>query len=380
MIDTIKQPVEKITKSESKILFKDFDPREDKILRIIDNEGIVINKYLMPDLDDKTIITAYKSMLFARIADEMAVSYQRQGRMYTYPPINGQEAIQIAAGLIIRKEDWLAPAFREMAIMLAKEVTLKEIFLYYMGNEQGSNFSKANHVLPICVPIGSQLLHATGIAYSIKYQKKDEVAFTFVGDGGTSEGDFSEALNFAGVWKVPVIFTIQNNQYAISVPVKSQTKSVNLAVKAIAFGLPGIKVDGNDFFAIYVAYKEAFDFARAGNGATLIEALTYRKGAHTTSDDPSKYRTKEEEQEWDKTDPLKRLKKYMDIKGIWKEDEEKLIEKYKLEVDKQFSEAETFAPYQLEDVFNYMYTDMPDILKKQKTDYEQFQNWKENRK
>ena len=319
-------------------------------------------------------------MLFARVADEMAVSFQRQGRMYTYPPILGQEAIQIAAGMIIREDDWLVPAFREVGTMLAKGVLLKEIFLYYLGNEQGSNFTKANHVLPICIPIGSQLLHATGIGYSIKYQKKDEVVFPFIGDGGTSEGDFSEALNFAAVWKVPVIFTIQNNQYAISVPVKSQTKSVNLAVKAIAFGLPGIKVDGNDFFAMYAAYKEASDYARAGNGPVLIEALTYRKGAHTTSDDPSKYRTKEEEQEWAKTDPLIRLKKYMDKKGIWKENEEELTEAYKLEIDSQFTEAENFAPYQLEDIFDYMYEEKPDILEKQKKDYERFQQWKENRK
>src|ERR1035437_2442332 len=267
MLNMVKETSEKIILNQPEMLFKDFDPREDKILRIIDNEGIVINKELMPDLDDKTIINAYKSMLFSRTADEMAVSYQRQGRMYTYPPVFGQEAIQIAAGLLIRENDWLAPAFREMAIMLAKGVTLKEIFLYYMGNEQGSNFSNANHVLPICVPIGSKLLHATGIGYSIKYQKKDEVVFPFIGDGGTSEGDFSEALNFAEVWKVPVIFTIQNNQYAISVPVQSQTKSVNLAVKSLAFGLPGIKVDGNDFFAMYVAYKTAFEYARAGKGA-----------------------------------------------------------------------------------------------------------------
>jgi pyruvate dehydrogenase E1 component alpha subunit len=379
MISNLKTP-ERITVQQPGLIFDQFDPREDKILRIIDNEGEVINKELMPDLDDEAIIKAYKSMLFARVADQMAVSFQRQGRMYTYPPIIGQEAIQIAAGQLIREEDWLAPAFRELAIMLAKGVTLKEIFLYYMGNEQGSNFSKANHVLPICVPIGSQLLHATGIGYSIKYQKKDEVAFTFVGDGGTSEGDFSEALNFAGVWNVPVIFTVQNNQYAISVPVKSQTKSVNLAVKALGFGIPGIKVDGNDFFAMYVAYKEAFDNARAGKGAVLIEALTYRKGAHTTSDDPSKYRTKEEEQEWDKTDPLVRLKKYLDKKGIWHEDEEKLIEEYKQEIDLQFTEAENFTPYQLEDVFQYMYEDMPEGLKKQKADYELFQAWKENRK
>jgi len=375
-VKTLEKPIYK----KSTLIFDDFDPREDKILRIIDNEGEVLNKELMPDLDDETIIKAYKSMLFARVADEMAVSFQRQGRMYTYPPILGQEAIQIAGGLIIRENDWLVPAFREMAIMLAKGVTLKEIFLYYLGNEQGSNYSKANHVLPICIPIASQLIHATGIGYSIKYQKKDEVVFPFIGDGGTSEGDFSEALNFAGVWKVPVIFTIQNNQYAISVPVQSQTKSVNLAVKSLAFGLPGIKVDGNDFFAMYVAYKESFDYARAGKGPVLIEALTYRKGAHTTSDDPSKYRSKEEELEWGKTDPLQRLKKFIDKKRIWKEDEEKLIEEYKLEVDKQFTEAENFTPYVLDDVFKYMYTDMPDILKKQKSEYEQFQSWKEKLK
>lgn len=380
MLNTLKQPNEKIIPKNPEMIFKNFDPRENKILRIIDNDGNVLEKELMPDLDDETVIKAYKSMLFARTADEMAVSYQRQGRMYTYPPINGQEAIQIAAGVLIRENDWLAPAFRELAIMLAKKVTMKEIFLYYMGNEQGSKFEFANHVLPICVPIGSQLLHATGIGYSIKYQKKDEVVFGFIGDGGTSEGDFSEALNFGGVWKVPVIYTIQNNQYAISVPVRKQTKSINLAVKSIAFGIPGIKVDGNDFFAMYSAYKEAFDYARAGYGAVLIEALTYRKGAHTTSDDPTKYRTKEEEQEWDKTDPLKRLKKYLDKTGIWKENEEQLIEEYKLEIDKQFIEAENFTPYQVDDIFDYMYVDTPEILNKQKVDFKQFQTWKENRK
>ncbi|HLP04082.1 MAG TPA: pyruvate dehydrogenase (acetyl-transferring) E1 component subunit alpha [Paludibacter sp.] len=379
-MNNIKQPVEKRDTAPTEMIFKDFDPREDQILRIIDNNGEILENDFMPDLDDGAIIQAYKSMLFARVADNMAVSFQRQGRMYTYPPIYGQEAIQIAAGMIMRENDWLAPAFREMGIMLAKNVTLKEIFLYYMGNEQGSKFSKAKHVLPICVPIGSQLLHGVGIGYSVKYQQKDEVVFPFIGDGGTSEGDFAEALNFAGVWKAPVVFTIQNNQYAISVPVQLQTSSVNLAVKALAFGIPGVKVDGNDFFAMYLAYKQAFEYARAGNGPVLIEALTYRKGAHTTSDDPSKYRTREEEEEWDKTDPLVRLKKFIDKKGIWKEDEEKLIDEYKEQVDREFSEAENSTPYPLDDVFDYMYTDMPEILKKQKADYQQFLKWKENRK
>lgn len=361
------------------MIFKEFDPLEDKILRIIDNDGKVINKKLMPDLDNETIIKAYKDMLFERVADEMAVSYQRQGRMYTFPPNHGQEAIHIAAGMNMEEEDWLVPAFRELGVMLARGVTMKEVFLYYNGNEQGSNFANAKKVLPIAISIGTQYQHAAGIGYAIKYQKKDEVVFPFIGDGGTSTGDFNEALNFASVWDAPVVFTIQNNQYAISVPVKKQTKAINLAVKSVAYGMKGIKVDGNDFFAMYLAYKEAAQHARSGKGPVLIEALTYRRGAHTTSDDPTKYRTKEEETKWALTDPLVRLKKYMDEKGIWKEDEEQLIAEYKKMVDKEFIAAENFGPYPLNEVFDFMYTDMPEDLKRQKAEYEQFLNWKENR-
>lgn len=362
------------------MIFKDFNPSEDKLFQIMDEEGRIINPQYLPQIDHETIRKAREAMLFARTADKMAVSYQRQGRMYTYPPIFGQEALQIAAGMVIRHNDWLVPAFREMAVMLAKGVKLREIFLYYLGNEAGSNFSEANHVLPICVPIGSQYLHATGIGYSIKYNQKDEVVYPFIGDGGTSEGDFSEALNFAAVWQVPVVFTIQNNQYAISVPVGRQTRSVNLAVKSMAFGMPGIKVDGNDFFAMYKAYQEASAYARAGNGPVLIEALTYRRGAHTTSDDPTKYRTKEEEQLWEAKDPLLRLTKYMEQNNIETGDEEALVEQYKKQIDTEFVAAENHSAYQLQEVFNHMYVEMPDELIRQKTAYEAFLAWKENRR
>lgn len=361
------------------MIFNEFHPADDVTFRIIDDNGSVVLPKYLPKFDPEVITKAYQSMLFARVADQMAVSYQRQGRMYTYPPILGQEALQIAAGMVMREDDWLVPAFREMAVMLSKGVTLKEIFLYYLGNEEGSNFANAPHVLPICVPIGSQYLHATGIGYSVKYRQLDEVVFPFIGDGGTSEGDFSEALNFAAVWQVPVVFTIQNNQYAISVPVRNQTRSVNLAVKSMGFGMPGIKVDGNDFFAMYVAYREAAEHARAGKGPVLIEAFTYRRGAHTTSDDPSKYRTKEEELSWEKSDPLLRLKLYMERNGIPVGDEAALIEQYKAEVDQQFSAAENFRKYELKDVFDHMYVDMPDDLKRQKAKYEQYLKWKENR-
>jgi len=361
-------------------IFRDFNPLDNKMLRVIDNEGHVIEKNLMPKLSDETIIDVYKQMYYERVADEMAISYQRQGRMFTYTPNLGQEAIHIAAGKIIREDDWLVPAFREMGTLLAKGVTMKDMFLFYLGNEHGGSFKDAKNTLPIAISIGTQFHHATGIAYSIKQQKKNEAVYTFIGDGGTSEGDFSEALNFAGVWQVPVVFTIQNNQYAISVLVKSQTKSINLAVKSVAFGIPGIKVDGNDFFAMYLAYKTASEYALAGKGPVLIEAFTYRLGAHTTSDDPSKYRKKEEEAEWALVDPLIRLERYMRNNNIWNIDVEALREEYKKEIDAQFIDAENNKSYPLEDVFNYMYSDMPQDLLRQKAEYEQFLSWKESRK
>lgn len=359
-------------------LFKDYPPVKNKIFNVIDNEGKVVNPEWIPEIEDGRLLRAYKDMLFARTADLMAVSYQRQGRMYTYPPNLGQEAISAAVALVMKENDWLVPAFREIGAYLAKGVPLRDIFLNFMGNEHGTAFKTAKNILPMAVPIASQLPHATGIGYAIKYRNENDVVFAFVGDGGTSEGDFHEALNFAGVWKVPVIFIVQNNQFAISVPFKKQTASVNIAVKATAYGMEGIKADGNDFFAMYQAVKAAEENARSGNGPVLIEALTYRKGAHTTSDDPTKYRTQEEEEHWDKTDPLKRLKLYLSSRNLWKEEEETaILAEFKREVDSQFSEAENYTPYPYQDVFDYMYAEMPDDLKAQKVEFEKFLNWKD---
>lgn len=362
-------------------MFKEFDPLKKKTFRLMDNNGKVMGTKWFPDLPNEKIIKAYKDMLFARTADMQTVSYQRQGRIYTYPPNYGQEAIAIAAGQVMRKEDWMVPAFRELGALLAKGVSLKEVFLYFMGHEDGSIYKDAHHVLPMSVPIASQLLHGVGIGYEIKYRKKDEVVFAFIGDGGTSEGDFHEAVNFAGVWNVPVVFIVQNNQYGISTPFRMQTASDGIAIKSVAYGVRGIQVDGNDYFAMYAALAEAAKQARENNGPTLIEAVTYRKGAHTTSDDPTKYRTKEEEMEWDKTDPLKRLKQYLKSKKLFTDKEEnKLTEQYKKEIERQFVEAENYAPYAVEDVFQYHYEDMPSDLAAQKNDYERFLKWKEARK
>ena len=362
-------------------MFDQFDPAEDNMLQVIDNNGKVISKELMPHLSDDEMVKLYKDMLFVRTLDFMIVSYQRQGRVFTYPPNYGQEAIGVAAGAVLRHEDWLVPAFRELGAWLAKGVTVREVFQFAMGFEEGFNFKEANHVLPFSVPIASQFLHATGIGYAIKYHKKDEVALAFVGDGGTSEGDFHEALNFAGVWKVPVIFVVQNNQYAISVPVKSQTASINIAIKSKAYGLKGLKVDGNDIFAMLTALRYAHEYARNEQQAVLIEAVTYRKGAHTTSDDPTKYRTTDEEQEWDKRDPLRRMKLFLEKKKLWSDsEEERLTEEYRKEIDRLFTETEQTVQYPLEDAFKYTYAEMPQELRDQQIEHEKFLQWKNARR
>jgi len=362
-------------------MFDQFDPADDKMLQVIDNNGKVISKELMPKLSDDGMLKLYKDMLFVRTLDHMIVSYQRQGRVYTYPPNYGQEAIGVAAGAVLRHEDWLVPAFRELGAWLAKGVTMKEVFMFNMGFEEGTRFAGANHMLPSSVPIASQLLHASGIGYAIKYQKKDEVVMAFVGDGGTSEGDFHEALNFAGVWKVPVIFVVQNNQYAISVPVKMQTASVNIAIKSKAYGIKGIKVDGNDIFAMLAAFRYAHEYARKEQQAVLIEAVTYRKGAHTTSDDPTKYRTTEEEKEWDLKDPLRRMRLFLEKKKLWSEDQEKkLVDEYEKEIDRQFIETEQTVQYPLEDAIKYTYAEMPQDLRDQQIEHEKFLQWKNARK
>jgi len=360
-------------------MLKEFDAIKKKMFRIMDDEGRIISDKHMPDIDDGQLVKAYHDMLFARTADHMTVSYQRQGRIFTYPPNFGQEAIHGAAAQVMRTNDWLVPAFREMGAWLAKGATLKDIFLYFMGYEVGNSWPNANHLLPISVPIASQLPHAAGIGYAIKYKKLDEVVFAFVGDGGTSEGDFHEALNFAAVWKVPVIFVVQNNQFAISVPFRMQTASDGIAIKSIAYGMPGIQVDGNDFLAMLRTLQEATGFCRAGNGPVLIEAVTYRKGAHTTSDDPTKYRSKEEEEEWERKDPLRRLRNYLVSKALLNETEDRrLEEQYRLEIDRIFVEAESQPACPLEDVFKYMYAEMPDDLRKQQVEHEKFLQWKES--
>lgn len=355
------------------MLTSQFNYSEGKILHILNKEGKVVNEELVPVIEDDKLLHMYKTMLLTRIADTKAMQYQRQGRMLTYAPNKGQEAAQIGSVAGIEGNDWLVPAFREMGAWLYKGVPLEQIYLYWYGNEMGSKFPEDVKMLPVSVPISSQLNHATGIAMASNIKEEDEVTLAYVGDGGTSQGEFHEAMNFAAVFNAPLVVIIQNNQYAISVPRAKQTKTKTLAEKAKAYDIPGIQVDGNDILAVYAATKEAVERARSGEGPTLIEAVTYRLGPHTTSDDPTIYRDNKEVENWTQKDPLIRFKKYLMYKNLWSEDEDvKQIEEYEGFVNKTFKEVENSKEVPLEDIFKYHYEKMPQNLIDQYEEYKEY--------
>jgi pyruvate dehydrogenase E1 component alpha subunit len=279
--------------------------------------------------------------------------------MGTFASIEGQEAAQIGPEAAIEKNDWVVPAFREHAIMWAHGVTIEQIFNYWRGNENGSHYAENVKVLPVAIPVGSQTLHAVGLSWAAKMRGEKQIAVGYFGDGATSEGDFHEAMNYAGVFKTPTIFICQNNQYAISTPRRIQTASKTLAQKALAYGLPGVLVDGNDLFAMYAVTKEAAERARKGEGATFIEAYTYRLGDHTTSDDSTKYRTKEEVEVMRLKEPFKRLQIYLGKKNLWDEKYDAgLKEKFQAEIDKIVERVEATPDPGLDEIFSYTYAEM----------------------
>ncbi|MDD1770978.1 MAG: pyruvate dehydrogenase (acetyl-transferring) E1 component subunit alpha [Methanomassiliicoccales archaeon] len=341
------------------MLIDDFDPLEGKMLQVIDKDGNVASPELEPSLDNELLLRGYRTMLLARFADEKAVRLQRQGRLGAYPSSRGQEASQVGPAMVLEKSDWLVWAFRELGALLWHGVPLQQQYLYWMGNEEGNHFAEGTNVTPSAVPVGSQIPHAVGIAYASKYRGEKSFVLCYFGDGGSSEGDFHEALNFAGVFKTPNVFLCQNNQWAISLPREKQTAAKTIAQKAVAYGFPGIQVDGNDVLALYIATKEAADRARAGEGPTLIESYTYRMGDHTTSDDATRYRNKEELKYWSDRDPIKRFRIYLTNKGLWSDAKEKeaAAECDRL-VEEAVKQAEAHPLPVLEDIFRYTYAEM----------------------
>src|SRR5680860_1448692 len=258
-----------------------------------------VDESLMPDLTSERIREMYRMMVFTRRLDERMFSLQRQGRIGTFARVLGQEGAQLGAAYALEDRDWLVPAFRDMGAQLLRGMKPEHMLQYWSGDERGNIIPEGVRMLPTSIPVGTHMLHAAGIAWAMKNDGEDVAVLTIFGEGATSEGDFSEAMNFAGVLQLPVIFLCQNNQWAISVPYHKQTAACTVAQKAIGYGMPGIQVDGNDIFAVYRATREALERARGGEGPTLIEAHTYRLGDHTTSDDARRYREAEDVAEWE---------------------------------------------------------------------------------
>ena len=355
-------------------MFKIYNAKKDKMVQILDEKGVVSNAKDEPKIDDETLIKMYKTALLSRNADIKALQFQRQGRMLTYAPSMGQEATQIGVAAAMEPRDWFSPMYRDVGIKLYRGEPLENIYLYWYGNERGSIKPEGVRNLPVNVIIGSQANIASGLAMASKVKKTDEVTVFTIGDGGTSHGEFYEGLNFAGAFDLPVVGIIQNNQYAISTPTHRATKAESFAQKGVAFGIPYVKVDGNDVLAVYAATKQAIERARKGEGPSLIEAFTYRMGPHTTSDDPSIYRTKEEEDKWALKDPLIRFRKYLVSKGIWSDNEE---EKYLAEIDEfigeTFKKVESYgAIVEIEEIFEHTYAEMTDDLVEQMNEHKAF--------
>lgn len=342
-----------------------FDPIKGEMLQILD-EKARINTSLEPSLSPEKLKKIYELMVMTREADEKSFKLQRQGRIGTFAPSLGHEACQVGSSFALSRQDWFFPYFRDLGSYITLGLPLSSYYLYWMGNEEGMHIPSHLNIFPLAIPVASHLPHAvgTGMAAMIK-GKKLAVLSTF-GDGATSEGDFHEALNMAGVYKSPNVFLCYNNQYAISTPRKRQTASNTLAQKAIAYGFDGVLVDGNDVLAMYAATKEALQKAKGGGGPTLIEAYTYRMSPHTTSDDPSKYRSEEELQEWKKKDPLVRFRVYLQNKELWSQSfEDEIQKRVKEKVEEAVKEAEKTPVPAIEDLFAFTYKKMPPHLQEQ---------------
>jgi pyruvate dehydrogenase E1 component alpha subunit len=324
-------------------------------LSILDSDGKLDTK-LEPKLPPDDLKRLYRAMVLGRRLDERMLKLQRQGRIGTFAPIKGQEASQIGSVFTLKPIDWMVPSFRETASMLWRGWPIEKMLSLFAGRLEGAQPGPDQRDLPITIPVATQLPHAVGIGYGIRYRGEGAVVMVYFGDGATSEGDFHEACNFAGVWHVPVIFVCQNNQWAISVPLKKQTNARTIAQKALAYGFPGIQVDGNDVLAVYAASRDAVEKARAGDGPTLIECVTYRLGVHTTADDPTKYRSDEEVKAWEQKDPLTRFRAYLEKKKLLDGSVEEEVDE---EIARAVERFEAMPPADPLGMFDHAYAELP---------------------
>lgn len=337
------------------------------MVQVLNEEGKVINKDLEPDLSDEELQELYSRMIWSRAVNEKATTLARQGRLGFVAPTEGQEASQLASHFAFDKKDRLLPAYRDLPQLVMHGLPLYKAFLWSKGHVVGNIFPEDLFAMPPQIIIGAQITQTAGVALGLKKKGVKQVAFTYTGDGGSSQGDTYEGLNFAGAFKVPAVFYIQNNGYAISTPREKQTAAPTLAQKAAAVGIPGIQVDGMDALAVYTVSKAAREWALEGNGPVLIETITSRFGPHSLSgDDPTRYRSKESFAYWAKKDPIVRMRKYLDSKGLWSEEKEKaLIKQYKEEVNKAIEKADQVPAQKVTDFLKNMYEVPTNTVKEQ---------------
>jgi len=327
-------------------------------LQILDENGNC-DEVLMPKLSNDEIKKIYEMLVLVRVFDQKAFNMQRQGRLGTYIQFKGQEACQVGSAFALEDKDFVFPMYRNSGLLIARKQPIVQVLQYWSGDERGSRSPDNLNNFPIAIPVGTQTVHAVGAGWAAKLRGTKQVSAVYFGDGATSKGDFHEGMNFAGVFGIPVVFICENNQFAISVPRKKQTHSETIAQKAIAYGFEGIQVDGMDIFAVYKATKDAVEKARSGKGPTLIECFTYRMCDHSTSDDASKYRTKEELEEWVKKDPIDRLEKHMRKKNLLDDAyKENVLSKSKGIVEKAVTEFEKLQAPDPKDIFKYVFAEM----------------------
>ena len=340
-----------------------------KRLDVLDENGNA-DDALMPALPDEEIRKIYEMLVLVRTFDQRALNLQREGRIGTYAPILGQEATQIGTAFALEPRDWIFPTFRENGVYIAVGHPPYKILQYWGGDERGMRTAASLNIFPVSIPVASHIPHATGAAMAAKYRGDKIAVAAYFGDGATSKGDFHEALNFAGVFKLPVVFICENNQWAISVRREQQSAAETIAQKAVAYGFEGIQVDGNDVFAVYRATKEAAEKARRGEGPTLIECFTYRMADHTTADDASRYRPKEEVERWKAKDPVVRLERYMQMKGLWNEEYGKEVAgKGKTAADEAVKQAEALDKPDPRDMFTHTYGTLTQRQKREMRDF-----------
>jgi pyruvate dehydrogenase E1 component alpha subunit len=318
-------------------------------------------------LEVEMIRRLYRAMVFARTYDRKGTALQKQGRLATYAPFEGQEAAQVGSAAALDPDDWMAATYRDGAAMWMQGYPLELLLAGRTGDERGGSPPVHVPVLPPSITVGGHMVHAVGLGWAAKLRGESRIAITYFGDGATSEGDFHEAMNIAAVFSVPCVFFCQNNGWAISLPREEQTRSETIAQKAIAYGMPGVQIDGNDLLGVYQTTKEAIDRARGGGGPTLIEAVTYRLGPHTTADDPARYRGADLTEEWRQRDPLERVRRFLSEREVWSESWQQQIEKEAAEeVDLAIERAEGLAPLGPGDIFDAMFETLPPHLAKQR--------------